>query len=144
MTSLSETARRLQGADLFAGLDPPQLEALAKQRARSKLVDLHKQATEWFHAMLLKSVDAGGARSYLKGRGINGDIARNWRLGFAPDDGGRQFLAWARSKGFEAEIRLLTRLELSAAASWKMPRSTLRAGGVLAMRFGHSRRDLSR
>ena len=53
-------------------------KALAKQRARSKLVDLHKQATEWFHAMLLKSVDAGGARSYLKGRGINGDIARNW------------------------------------------------------------------
>ena len=37
MTSLSETARRLQGADLFAGLDPPQLEALAKQAVTETL-----------------------------------------------------------------------------------------------------------
>ena len=77
--------------------------ALARQKTRSRLVALHKEAADWFHSMLLKSPDAEGARSYLKGRGLNGDIARNWRIGYAPADGSH-FLAWAKSKGFGADL----------------------------------------
>ena len=78
-------------------------KAIARQKSRSRLVDLHKQATDWFHAVLLKSPEAAGARSYLKGRGIGGEVARNWRIGYAPNDGS-QFLDWAKSKGFGADL----------------------------------------
>ncbi len=77
--------------------------SIARQKTRSRLIALHQGATDWFHSMLLKSPDAESARSYLKGRGINGEVARNWRIGYAPADGG-QFLAWAKSQGFGAEL----------------------------------------
>ena len=78
-------------------------KAIARQKSRSRLVELHKLATDWFHSVLLKSPDAAAARSYLKGRGIDSEVARNWRIGYAPNDGG-QFLDWAKSKGFGAEL----------------------------------------
>ena len=52
---------------------------------RQRLLGLHAEAAEWFHGNLLKSPDAAPARSYLKARGITGDIARSWLLGYAPD-----------------------------------------------------------
>jgi len=52
---------------------------------RQRLLGLHAEAAEWFHANLLKSPAAAPARSYLKSRGITGDIARSWLLGYAPD-----------------------------------------------------------
>ncbi len=52
---------------------------------RRRLLGLHAEAAEWFHGNLLKSADAAPARSYLKSRGITGDIARSWLLGYAPD-----------------------------------------------------------
>ncbi|MFT5110372.1 MAG: DNA primase, partial [Pseudoalteromonas tetraodonis] len=78
-------------------------KALAKQRARSKLMSLHKKATEWYHERLIKAPDASGARNYLKGRGLNGEIAARWGIGYAPADGAG-FLAWAKSEGFGSEI----------------------------------------
>ena len=83
-------------------------KAKAKQRQRSNLVELHEKATAWFHERLLKSADAAGARAYLKGRGLNSEIARNWRIGYAPDDGGRDFLAWAKSEHFSADLLILS------------------------------------
>ena len=84
--------------------DQPDPQAIARQKTRSKLVQLHKKSTEWFHEVLLDSPAANNARAYLKGRGINDEIARNWRIGYAPDDGGKQFLAWAKSEGFSASL----------------------------------------
>ena len=75
---------------------------LARQRAVSKLKDLHNKTAEWFHSMLLKSQSADHARSYLKGRGINSNVARRWQIGYAPS--GRPFLEWAESKGFGADL----------------------------------------
>ena len=83
--------------------DQPDPKAAARQRARSRLITLHNQATDWFHENLLKSPDAKGARAYLKGRGIGGEIAKNWQMGYAPADGS-QFLSWAKSQGFSAEV----------------------------------------
>jgi DNA primase len=52
---------------------------------RQRLLALHAEAAGWFQQNLLKSRAGGAARDYLKSRAINGDIARSWQLGYAPD-----------------------------------------------------------
>jgi len=57
-----------------------------KQRGlRQRLLALHAEAAGWFQQNLLKSPEGRVARDYLKSRGINGEIARAWQLGYAPD-----------------------------------------------------------
>jgi DNA primase len=56
------------------------------RRERMKLVEVMEAAVEWYHQRLLTSPDAGPARSYLRNRGIDGDTARRYRIGWAPDD----------------------------------------------------------
>ena len=58
-----------------------------QQRARrKKLIDAMNQAVEWYHQRLLTSADARPARDYLRSRGLTGEIARQFKLGWAPDD----------------------------------------------------------
>jgi DNA primase len=45
-----------------------------------------ERAVTWYHERLLTSPDARPARDYLRGRGIDGDIARQFKLGWAPDE----------------------------------------------------------
>jgi DNA primase len=52
---------------------------------RDRLLALHRDAAAWFHENLMRQRFAGHAREYLKGRGVNGEIAARWRLGYAPD-----------------------------------------------------------
>ncbi|HEV3227085.1 MAG TPA: DNA primase [Acidimicrobiales bacterium] len=54
-----------------------------KQRAR--LIDAMRRAVDWYHQRLLKDDDAGPARGYLRSRGLSGDIARQYQLGWAPE-----------------------------------------------------------
>jgi DNA primase len=59
----------------------------SKERARRKqLVDAMDSAVEWYHRRLLDDPDARAARDYLRQRGLSGDIARRFKLGWAPDD----------------------------------------------------------
>jgi len=59
----------------------------SKERARRKrLVEAMNDAVEWYHQRLLTSPDARPARDYLRRRNLHGDIARQFRLGWAPDD----------------------------------------------------------
>jgi DNA primase len=59
----------------------------SQQRARRKrLIDAMDKAVEWYHQRLLTSADARPARDYLRSRGLSGDAARQFRLGWAPDD----------------------------------------------------------
>jgi DNA primase len=44
------------------------------------------RAVTWYHERLLESPDARGAREYLRSRGIGGEIARQFKLGWAPDE----------------------------------------------------------
>jgi DNA primase len=55
-------------------------------KRRSELLDAMERAVEWYHQRLLRSPDAGPARDYLRSRGYDGDIVRQFRLGWAPDD----------------------------------------------------------
>src|SRR5256714_14105767 len=71
-----------------------------QHEARRTLLQLHAEAAEWFHDNLLKKKLAEPARDYLKKRGIDNRIAKNWQLGYAPDEWDA-FGAWARSRGYE-------------------------------------------
>ena len=57
-----------------------------ERKHRKELQELMTAAVEWYHARLLGSPDARAARDYLRSRGLSGDIARNFKLGWAPDD----------------------------------------------------------
>jgi len=58
-----------------------------KERTRRKqLVEAMEKAVEWYHQRLLTAPDAREAREYLRRRGLAGEVARQFRLGWAPDD----------------------------------------------------------
>ena len=59
----------------------------SKERARRKqLIEAMDAAVEWYHQRLLTDPDARAARDYLRRRGLAGDVAREFKLGWAPDD----------------------------------------------------------
>src|SRR5213595_1200170 len=67
---------------------------------RRKLLKLHAEAAEWFHENLTKREIGEPARKYLKQRGITGEIAKRWQLGYAPDEWDA-FSGWARAQGYD-------------------------------------------
>lgn len=69
---------------------------------RQRLKEVCKAAAEFFHLQLMRGKDAGSeaARSYLSGRGLGGDIPRQWMLGFAP--GRSSLVRHLTAKGFNA------------------------------------------
>jgi DNA primase len=71
-----------------------------QDEARRVLLQLHAEAAEWFHINLLKKDFSRPARAYLKNRGIDQKIAKNWQLGYAPDEW-EAFLNWALQRGYE-------------------------------------------
>ena len=75
-----------------------------QRELRRDLLQLHAEAAEWFHENLLKRDWAAPARDYLKERGIDGNVARNWQIGFAPESWDA-LLKWALDQGYRrAEI----------------------------------------
>jgi DNA primase len=67
---------------------------------RRKLLKLHAEAAEWFHENLTKREIGEPARKYLKQRGITGEIAKRWQLGYAPNEWDA-FGSWARGQGYD-------------------------------------------
>ena len=55
------------------------------RRRRAKLVDTMARAVSWYHERLLVGRDAGAARRYLRERGLDGDVVRDFQIGWAPD-----------------------------------------------------------
>ncbi len=73
----------------------------SKERARRKaLVEAMNTTVEWYHERLLNSPDARPARAYLRDRGLAGEIARQFKLGWAPDD----WDVLAKSSGIEEKL----------------------------------------
>jgi DNA primase len=70
-----------------------------RYEARRTLLKLHADAAEWFHENLLKKNVGEPARKYLKQRGVTADIAKNWQIGYAPDEWDA-FGSWARARGY--------------------------------------------
>ena len=60
--------------------------AVSKDRQRrDRLVEATAAAVAFYHRLLLDDPGAGVARRYLRSRGIDGDVARAFSLGWAPD-----------------------------------------------------------
>jgi DNA primase len=56
------------------------------RKERQELLAAMEKAVEWYHDRLLNAVDARPARDYLRSRGISGETARQFKLGWAPDE----------------------------------------------------------
>jgi DNA primase len=56
------------------------------RKERQEAMTAMDRAVTWYHERLLSSPDARPARDYLRARGINGDVARQFQLGWAPDE----------------------------------------------------------
>ncbi len=69
------------------------------RRMRGRLLDIHREATAFFHEQLMKNPAAAHARNYMKSRGFGAEMAVRWSIGWMPDDP-RVFLDWARAKKF--------------------------------------------
>ncbi|MCG6976682.1 MAG: DNA primase [Acidiferrobacterales bacterium] len=64
---------------------PEEAQASAETVSRNDtLLELLKQADQYYRRQLREHPDAGRATGYLKGRGLSGEIAAEFGLGFAP------------------------------------------------------------
>jgi DNA primase len=73
----------------------------SRDRQRNKeLLDVMERAVDWYHQRLLTSPDAKDARDYLRSRGLAGDVARQFKIGWAPDD----WDALSKALGASAEM----------------------------------------
>jgi DNA primase len=69
---------------------------------RKRLLALHLETADWFHGLLINSPKAKGARDYLRKRGLTGEIAQRWKIGYAPDEW-EAFSAWASEHGYKRD-----------------------------------------
>ncbi len=72
-------------------------DALLAHRQRKELISLHREAMDWFHELLLSDPQAEPARRYWRSRGFDGQVARRWKIGFAPPLAAT-VLAWAQER----------------------------------------------
>jgi DNA primase len=80
-------------------------------KLRTVLLDVHERACAFFQEYLRRP-EGARAREYLAGRGLNDDVIKAFRIGFAPDSG---FILRDRLKGeFDEEV-----LRESGVFSWK-------------------------
>jgi len=56
------------------------------RKERQEFLAAMDKAVAWYHERLLNSPDARPARDYLRSRGISGEVARQFHLGWAPDE----------------------------------------------------------
>ncbi len=77
-------------------------------KMRRQLIKLHAEAADWFHRQLMKSPGAQHARDYLKSRGLTGEVAARWKIGYAP--GQNACLRWASESGYRREELLASGL----------------------------------
>lgn len=85
------------GVHLEEAPDDPQARAARKSRGR--LLDLHREASAFFHEHLKTNPECQHARDYLKGRGFGREMAEKWEIGWMPENA-KVFLDWARAKNY--------------------------------------------
>lgn len=73
---------------------------------RSRLVEAHRVAQEFYHHALLNAPEARAGRDFLRERGFDSEAAKRFGVGFAPR-GGEDLSRHLRSKGFTDEELVL-------------------------------------
>lgn len=76
-------------------------EADKRRRSKSRLVELHNSAANFFHQLVRKSPDAQLARDYLQKRGFSSESAERWLIGWMPEKP-QVFTQWAKDNQFTA------------------------------------------
>ncbi len=78
---------------------------------RVRLVAIVRKALEWYHQRLLQAPDAREARAYLRGRGYDSDVVRQFELGWAPEswDALMRDLNLTRSDAIDTGLGLVNR-----------------------------------
>lgn len=89
-------------AGVHLGEEPDDSNARAAKRSRGKLLDLHREASAYFHELLKSDTQCQHARDYLKSRGFGREMAERWEIGWMPENP-RVFLDWVRSKNFNGK-----------------------------------------
>ncbi|MDP4625644.1 MAG: DNA primase [Akkermansiaceae bacterium] len=79
--------------------EPDDPKARAARKSRGRLLDLHREASAFFHEHLKTDPDCQHARDYLKGRGFGREMAEKWEIGWMPENP-KVFLDWARAKKY--------------------------------------------
>jgi DNA primase len=69
---------------------------------RKRLLDLHQQAAEWFHKLLMKAPAAESARAYLNKRGLTSEVSKRWKIGYAPAKWDA-LIRWAQGQDFKTD-----------------------------------------
>ena len=80
---------------------------------RKRLYALMAELAAFYHRCLLQAKEAEPAREYLKGRALDGQVAEDWTIGYAPN-GVANILRWAEKYKYTPE-------ELEAAGVIKGP-----------------------
>ncbi len=81
-----EAARRLgEGVGIEIEEETPSPAEERDREERERLARVSETACEFYHHLLLEGSEGAAARRYLKRRGYDGAIARQFRLGYAPD-----------------------------------------------------------
>lgn len=78
-------------------------EGSGERRRRGEILDAMARAVGWYHQRLLSAKDAGPARDYLRSRGYDGQIVRQFSLGWAPDDWD-VLCRWLRAAGMAERV----------------------------------------
>jgi DNA primase len=76
------------------------------RKERQEYMAAMEKAVAWYHERLLTGPDARPAREYLRARGIDGEIARQFKLGWAPDE----WDGLSKALGFNEKLLLGTGL----------------------------------
>ncbi len=84
--SFPEAAKRLGervGIEIEEEIVSP--AEIKEREEKEQLARINEIACDFYHHLLLEDKSAAPARQYLKDRGYDGDTARRFRLGYAPD-----------------------------------------------------------
>lgn len=82
--SFPEAMKRL--ADRVGIRYEPRARSAEEISLHERLLSLHQEATKFFQDVLLKSEEAEHAREYVRRRGLNTAMVREFRIGYAPND----------------------------------------------------------
>lgn len=88
-----------------AGVEIPEFHVQKGSQEKELLIGLNELAGKYYEAVLYKHEEGKMARDYLKNRGINIELAKKFRLGFAPDrwDALAKFLS---QKGHDQKLQI--------------------------------------
>ncbi len=87
-----------------AGITLTETPGEAKRRGkRDELVRATQEAVDFYRERLKSGSDAGVARSYLRGRGYEGDVVDRFELGYSPD-GWDELTRHLKAKGFKENV----------------------------------------